>query len=91
MLERAAKWLKPDGILVYSVCSLEPQEGEAVADAFLAANSDFRLDPVQSGELSPRFPIADGRVRILPGTLAEEGGADGFFIARFRRTQAPVN
>ena len=91
MLERAATWLKPGGVLVYSVCSLEPQEGEAVVDAFLAANPDFRLDPVGAGELSPLFPITDGRVRILPGTLADEGGADGFFIARFKRTQAPVN
>jgi 16S rRNA (cytosine967-C5)-methyltransferase len=91
MLARASKWLKPGGTLVYSVCSLEPQEGEEVADAFLADNPDFSLDPIRPDELSSRIPVTQGRARILPGTFAEEGGADGFFIARFKRTQPPVN
>jgi 16S rRNA (cytosine967-C5)-methyltransferase len=88
MLARAAKWLKPGGVLVYAVCSLEPAEGEAVADAFLAATGDFQLDPVRREELPEAIAITDGRVRILPGTFAEQGGADGFFVARFRRAQA---
>jgi 16S rRNA (cytosine967-C5)-methyltransferase len=91
MLVRAAGWLKPGGTMVYSVCSLEPEEGEVVADAFLAGNPDFALDRVRLEELPPAIPIVDGRVRILPGTFAAEGGADGFFVARFRRTQAPGN
>ena len=70
MLLRAADWLKPGGALVYSVCSLEPEEGEAVAEAFLASRDDYR--------------IAE-RQRILPGAYADEGGADAFFIARFVR------
>ncbi|MBV9884812.1 MAG: RsmB/NOP family class I SAM-dependent RNA methyltransferase [Sphingomonadaceae bacterium] len=70
MLARAADWLKPGGSLVYSVCSLEPEEGEQVADAFLAARSDYALAE---------------RQRILPGVHAAEGGADSFFIARFVR------
>jgi 16S rRNA (cytosine967-C5)-methyltransferase len=85
MLARAADWLKPGGTLVYSVCSLEPEEGERVADAFLSARSDYALDPVQPGELAPEIPLSGGRVRVLPGTFEAEGGADGFFVARFRR------
>jgi 16S rRNA (cytosine967-C5)-methyltransferase len=85
MLTRAADWLKPGGTLVYSVCSLEPEEGEEVADGFLAARADYALDPVRPGELPAAIPLKDGRVRILPAVLADEGGADGFFIARFRR------
>jgi 16S rRNA (cytosine967-C5)-methyltransferase len=85
MLERAATWLKPGGVLVYSVCSLEPEEGEAVADGFLAADSGYRLDPVREGELPPEIPCQDGRIRVLPGVFEAEGGADGFFVARFRR------
>jgi 16S rRNA (cytosine967-C5)-methyltransferase len=85
MLERSAAWLKPGGSLVYSVCSLEPEEGEAVADAFLASRSDFALDPVAPAELPAGIaPDGGGRVRILPGVLSEHGGADSFFIARFR-------
>jgi 16S rRNA (cytosine967-C5)-methyltransferase len=85
MLARAAGWLKPGGTLVYSVCSLEPEEGEAVVQGFLGARSDYRLDPVQAGELGPRIDVREGCVRILPGAFEAEGGADGFFVARFRR------
>jgi len=85
LLARAADWLKPGGTLIYSVCSLEPEEGEQVADQFLAARPDYALDPIQPGELAPEIPLADGRVRVLPGTFKAEGGADGFFVARFRR------
>ncbi|HYE27164.1 MAG TPA: transcription antitermination factor NusB [Allosphingosinicella sp.] len=85
MLARAASWLKPGGALVYSVCSLEPEEGEAVADALLAGRSEHALDPVRDGELPPEIPVSAGRVRILPGVYEADGGADGFFIARFTR------
>lgn len=85
-LARAAQWLKPGGALVYSVCSLEPEEGERVVDEFLAANSEFVVDPPRPGEL-PHFvaPSSEGWVRILPGVLEEQGGLDGFFIARLVR------
>jgi 16S rRNA (cytosine967-C5)-methyltransferase len=86
LLERAAKWLKPTGSLVYSVCSLEPQEGEEVVTAFLERNADFQVDAPLRGEL-PDFVTSDERgwVRILPGLLEREGGLDGFFLARLVR------
>ncbi|MFC7499337.1 RsmB/NOP family class I SAM-dependent RNA methyltransferase [Enterovirga sp. GCM10030262] len=85
MLARAADWLKPGGTLVYSVCSLEPEEGEKVIEAFLAARPDYRLDPVSPEELPSGMRPNDGILRILPGTFEAQGGADGFFIARLRR------
>jgi 16S rRNA (cytosine967-C5)-methyltransferase len=86
MLRRAADWLKPGGTLVYSVCSLEPQEGEEVARAFLAARPDFALVPIGSEELAAGMtPAAEGWLRMLPGLFADQGGADSFFIARFTR------
>jgi 16S rRNA (cytosine967-C5)-methyltransferase len=71
--------------LIYSVCSLEPQEGEAIVTAFLAAHPDFRFD--QPTDL-PDFVTPDptGRVRILPGLLEQQGGLDGFFMARLVRS-----
>jgi 16S rRNA (cytosine967-C5)-methyltransferase len=85
MLSRAAGWLKPGGTLVYSVCSLEPEEGEAVVEAFLAGRGDFEADHIEAGTLPAEIPVEGNRIRILPGLFAEAGGADGFFIARFRR------
>jgi 16S rRNA (cytosine967-C5)-methyltransferase len=87
LLDRAAAWLRPGGALVYSICSLEPAEGEAVIAAFLDANPDFAIDPPRTGEL-PDFVTPDERgcVRVLPGLLESEGGLDGFFVARLVRT-----
>ena len=85
LLDRAAQWLKPGATLVYSVCSLEPQEGEQAVAAFLARHSSFRIEPPAT---LPAFaPVApEGWVRILPGLLETEGGLDGFFLARLVRT-----
>lgn len=85
MLTRAADWLKPGGSLVYSVCSLEPEEGEKVVAHFLAARPDYALDPIRLDELPEGLRPNDGVLRILPGAFEDQGGADGFFVARFRR------
>lgn len=84
LLSRARDWVRPGGSIVYSVCSLEPEEGERVIAAFLEENSAFALEP--ACEL-PDFvtPHERGWVRILPGMLEEQGGLDGFFIARLVR------
>jgi len=83
LLDSAAGRLKPGGRLVYCVCSLEPEEGEAQVEAFLARRPDMALDPIAPKEggapaasLTPR-----GTLRILPHH--REGGLDGFFAARF--------
>ncbi|NLS29157.1 Ribosomal RNA small subunit methyltransferase B [Sphingomonas sp. S2M10] len=86
LLNRAAAWVKPGGTLVFATCSLEPKEGEAHLAPFLAAHPEFELVPATAQELPAGIaPREDGSVRVLPGMLAEQGGLDGFFIARFRR------
>ncbi len=86
LLRRAVKWVKPGGVLVYAVCSLEPEEGEDQVADFLDENTEYAIDPVQSSELPNGIePLADGSVRTLPDMLEEHGSLDGFFIARMRR------
>lgn len=85
LLDRACAWLKPGGALIYSVCSLERMEGEDIISRFLEQRSDFIINAPR--ELPSFVPIApEGWVRILPGLLEDEGGLDGFFIARLVRT-----
>jgi 16S rRNA (cytosine967-C5)-methyltransferase len=83
LLDRAAAWLKPGGTLVYSVCSLESQEGEEAVKSFLQRHRGLTLTAPTRGEL-PDFVTASGEgwIRILPGVLEEDGGLDGFFMAR---------
>lgn len=88
LLASAADRVKPGGRLVYCVCSLEPEEGEAQLERFLAARPDFALAPVAPGEGgAPEMSIRrDGTLRILPHHLP--GGCDGFFVARLTRSAA---
>lgn len=86
MLDRAADWVKPGGALVFATCSLEPHEGEAQAEAFLARHPEYATKVVTPGEL-PAGVTANpqGHIRTMPPMLAEQGGLDGFFVARFVR------
>ena len=81
LLDRAEAWLKPDGRLVYAVCSLEREEGEEIA-----RNCALAAEPIGADELPVGLsPAADGWLRTDPGMLLEEGGMDGFFVARWRK------
>jgi 16S rRNA (cytosine967-C5)-methyltransferase len=82
LLAHAATLLKPGGTLVYAVCSLEPEEGERIVEAA----SGFTLHPIRPDELPAGIaPHERGWLRVLPGMLEEQGGLDGFFIARLVR------
>lgn len=84
MLDRAAAWVKPGGTLVYATCSLEPQEGETQAELFLARHPEYRTKAAETNEL-PDDVVANahGHIRTMPPMLADKGGLDGFFVARF--------
>ncbi len=88
LIARAADCLKPGGILIYCVCSLERNEGEAQAE--WAMGQGLEVVPVTAGELDGwSVPVTQaGFVRTHPGQIVpgEKGGTlDGFFVARFRR------
>jgi len=85
LLDSAARRVAPGGRLVYCVCSLEPEEGEAQTEAFLARTPGFALEPIAAGEggAPEASRREDGALRILPHH--RPGGTDGFYAARFRR------
>lgn len=70
--------VKPGGVLVYSVCSTEREEGEDVVEGFLAANASFKAFPLPVWA-TPFFQGPFAR------TLPERDGGDGFFVAALRR------
>ena len=80
---RAAGWLNPGGVLVYAVCSLEAEEGEEQA-AWIDAELGLTPAPITAEELPAGIaPTSEGWLRTHPGMLAEQGGLDGFFVARW--------
>jgi 16S rRNA (cytosine967-C5)-methyltransferase len=91
MLERAIGFVKPGGRIVFSNCSLDPLEGEALLAAFLEAQPGVAADPILPSE----FPVLgqyltpDGALRTTPADMAlgdpAISGMDGFFAARLRR------
>jgi 16S rRNA (cytosine967-C5)-methyltransferase len=86
LLATAAALLPPGGRLVYSVCSLQPEEGPARIAACLAGGN-WRHERVTADELPdvPEGVTADGFLRTHPGMWSELGGMDGFFAARLIR------
>jgi 16S rRNA (cytosine967-C5)-methyltransferase len=89
LLRNAAALVGPGGTLVFSTCSLEPEEGRAQIDALLAGEPGLQRVPIAAHEIGadPAW-IVDGDVRTLPFHLeaGELGGLDGFYIARLRRS-----
>lgn len=88
LLDNAAALLDTGGVLLYCTCSLQKDEGERQIERFLAAHANFRRIPVKKEEFGGIEGLinAEGDVRILPHALKENGGMDGFFISRLKKT-----
>ena len=91
ILQSAARLLKPGGRLVYATCSILPQENEAIAEAFSAANSEFT--PLETGEILSHLKV-EGTAGLCSG--GESGQrylrlwphkhqTDGFFAAIWQK------
>lgn len=86
-LEAALTMVKPGGVLVYAVCSLQPEEGEAQIASLLERDPPARRRSVQTSEVGGLKELisAAGDLRTLPCHIPELGGLDGFYAARLER------
>lgn len=91
LLDAAWRLVKPGGRLVFSNCSLDPEEGERLVARFLAETPDVKVDPIRPDDALgiSGFITPDGFLRTTPAdmNLGEPAisGLDGFFAARFRK------
>jgi 16S rRNA (cytosine967-C5)-methyltransferase len=87
LLDAAAEMVADDGVLVFAVCSLEREEGPEQVGSFLARRADFRREAISPDDIFGMADlIRDGDLRTLPCHLGEQGGMDGFYAARLRRS-----
>jgi len=91
LLDRAVDLLKPGGVLVYCVCSLEPEEAENQIEALIARDTRVSRKPIAAADVFGQagFVSAKGELRTLPPQLPDPdqrwAGLDGFFAARLVR------
>ncbi|MDD2325848.1 MAG: transcription antitermination factor NusB [Alphaproteobacteria bacterium] len=80
----AADVLAENGMMVYAVCSLQPEEAEQQVEAFLARHPSFSRQPIDPSEVGNEASLItpQGDLRCLPCHWPELGGLDGFFAAR---------
>jgi 16S rRNA (cytosine967-C5)-methyltransferase len=91
LIDRAVALTRRGGVLVYCVCSLEPEEGEDQVTAALARHPDLRRRPIEPREIAGLAELVTetGDLRTLPSHLPDAdsrmAGLDGFYAARLER------
>lgn len=78
ILENAARYVKPGGVLLYSTCTILPEENQQITDAFLAEHPDF------AREIMP-LPLPVGKVEGQMTFWPQRHETDGFYICRMKR------
>ena len=77
ILSNSARYVKAGGLLVYSTCTILPEENERVTDDFLSAHPEFTYESfsLPNGEYVP------GHITLWP----QRSNTDGFYLSRMRR------
>lgn len=84
ILANAAQLVKDGGILVYSTCTMEPEENAEIIREFLSQHPDFEVDRAEKF-VDGSLVNSDGFVETFP----HKHGMDGSFSARLRKTKVP--
>ena len=79
IINNAARYVKPGGLLLYSTCTLVQAENEGVVELFLHTHPEFTTEPLPLPAIFPKNE--SGMLALVPG----EYDTDGFFICRLRR------
>lgn len=78
ILENAARYVKPGGVLLYSTCTILPEENQQITDAFLAEHPDFARETMP-------LPLPVGKVEGQMTFWPQRHETDGFYICRMKR------
>jgi len=84
LLENLSSLVKPSGVMTYAVCSIEPEENEAVILSFLKKHEEFVIDRITKGLSQKASALIDpeGYLRTFP----HRDDMDGFFAVRLKRS-----
>jgi 16S rRNA (cytosine967-C5)-methyltransferase len=80
LLEQAATWVKPGGVLVYATCTLHQQENEGVILPFLERHSHWQIEPPPADSPVSAFSTPQGWIKVWP----HRHQMDGFFMVRLK-------
>jgi 16S rRNA (cytosine967-C5)-methyltransferase len=83
LISHASTFVKQDGVLVYSTCTLHPKENEDVVSSFLAEHPNWEIEPPSVDSPADTYSSAQGWMKVLP----HQQDMDGFFMVRLRKTK----
>lgn len=81
ILAQAMQWVKPEGVIVYSTCTIHRAENEEVIEQFLTHHPDWQIVPPSAENPAAHFASDRGWVKVLP----HEHNMDGFFMVKLQK------
>ena len=81
LLEAATRWVKPEGVMVYSTCTLHPDENQNLIQSFLVDHPDWQIHPPTKDSPVAPFVTDQGWATVWP----HQQDMDGFFMVRLRQ------
>jgi 16S rRNA (cytosine967-C5)-methyltransferase len=81
LISHTSTFVKQDGVLVYSTCTLHPKENEEVVSSFLAENPNWEIEPPSADSPASTYSTPQGWIKVLP----HQQDMDGFFMVRLRK------
>lgn len=81
LLNEAVKLIKPNGIIVYSTCTVEYNENRGMVEQFLKEHKEMQLIPLPNLTDNEKLTIENDTLQVLP----QQFGGDGFFVAALQK------